>query len=293
MSMELISDYMRDEKSRHMLNDLTRKTFGFDFEGWVTKGYYEGEYIPYSLAEDGKMLSNVSANRMRFLQNGAEKYYIQLGTVMTDEDYRRRGLAARLIKHVIAEYENDCDGIYLFGNLDALGFYEKMGFRMMDQYRYFVKSEYCKRDEQKPAFRALTDLDDTVKSRYLETVRNCLDRSSFAQTNKYGLQMFYTGEMDNVYYAEDIDCFIVTENEDVPILQSVLCRENVPLSEVLARIDPDGDRCALGFTPLAEDMDLCTAEKYDGADDYRLFYIGDGVRSIERDRLYFPDLSHA
>lgn len=36
--MELISGYMRDEKSRHMLNALTRKTFGFDFEGLVTIG---------------------------------------------------------------------------------------------------------------------------------------------------------------------------------------------------------------------------------------------------------------
>ncbi len=62
------------------------------------------------------MLSNVSANRMKFLQNGEEKYYIQIGTVMTDEDYRKQGLASGLIKHVISEYENECDGIYLFGN---------------------------------------------------------------------------------------------------------------------------------------------------------------------------------
>ena len=93
--MEMISNYMRDDDSRHMLNKLTRKTFGFDFEGWVTNGYFEGEYIPYSLVEEGTMLSNVSANRMRVLQNGEEKFYIQIGTVMTDEDYRKRGLAAR------------------------------------------------------------------------------------------------------------------------------------------------------------------------------------------------------
>ncbi len=57
--MELISDYMRVDTYRHMLNELTRNTFGFDFEGWVTKGYFEGEYIPYSLTEEGRMLSNV------------------------------------------------------------------------------------------------------------------------------------------------------------------------------------------------------------------------------------------
>ncbi len=290
--MEMINDYMRDERSRHMLNDLTQKTFGFDFEGWVTNGYFEGEYIPYSLVEEGKMLSNVSANRMRFLQNGEEKYYIQIGTVMTDEDYRKQGLASRLIKHVIAEYENECDGIYLFGNLDAVGFYEKMGFKTINEYKYTVKEEFWGRDNSKEAFQALSDMDDGIKNHYMDMVRNCLDASSFAQTNKFGLQMFYTGEFYNVFYAKDIDGFIVLEQEDGTILQSVLCKENVPLSEILKHIDlPDG--CALGFTPRKEDMDICSSEKYDGADDYRLFYIGREIESIERDRLYFPELSHA
>ena len=84
--MQLISDYMRDEKLRQMLNELTRKTFGFDFDWWVNGGYYEGDYIPYSFVEDGKMISNVSANVMMFMQNGIVKNYIQIGTVMTDEN---------------------------------------------------------------------------------------------------------------------------------------------------------------------------------------------------------------
>ena len=45
--------------------------------------------------------------------------------------------------------------------------------------------------------------------------------------------------------------------------------------------------------PLAEDNAMCTPEEYDGADDYRLFYRGEKLKSIEQDKLYFPDLSHA
>ncbi len=112
--MELVCDYIRNDALRHQLNALTRKTFGFDFEKWVTNGYYEGDYIPYSFVENGHMLSNVSANKMRFLQNGAERNYIQIGTVMTDEAYRNKGLARRLIERVVAEYKDKCDGIYLF-----------------------------------------------------------------------------------------------------------------------------------------------------------------------------------
>ena len=31
--MELVSNYMRDDTLRHALNELTKKSFGFDFEG--------------------------------------------------------------------------------------------------------------------------------------------------------------------------------------------------------------------------------------------------------------------
>lgn len=173
-----------------------------------------------------------------------------------------------------------------------LVFYEKMGFKTLNEYRYFVKEEFLGRNDCKAAFQPLSDMDDDVKKHYLDMVRNCLDLSSFAQINKYGLQMFYTGEFNNVFYAKDLDCFVILEQEDGTKLQSILCRENVPLSEIMKCIDLQNG-CALGFTPRKEDMDICTCEKYDGADDYRLFYKGKELESIERDRLYFPELSHA
>lgn len=39
--MELVSNYMCDDTLRHALNHLTKKTFGFGFEDWVTGGYFE------------------------------------------------------------------------------------------------------------------------------------------------------------------------------------------------------------------------------------------------------------
>lgn len=39
--------------------------------------------------------------------------------------------------------------------------------------------------------------------------------------------------------------------------------------------------------------DLFDAEPYDGAEDYRLFYLGDTLKSIEQEKLYFPEFSHA
>lgn len=291
--MELISNYMLNDQYRHMLNGLTAKVFGFDFENWVTGGYFEGDYIPYSFMDDGRIVSNVSANRMKFMQNGSEKNYIQIGTVMTDPDCRGQGLAAKLMNHVMEEYERDCDGIYLFGNLSALDFYRKLNFRTGNQYRYSVKDEFCVFEKGKETFKPVVNMDEAVKKEYLDMVRSSVCFSSFEQINRFGLQMFYTSGLDDVLYCSDLDCFIVLEQGAPAVLKSVLSREKVPLREVVQRIELKDHRCVLGFTPHDEDREICLSEVFDGGDDYRFFYRGEQLESIERDRLYFPDLSHA
>ena len=292
--MELVSNYMGDATLRHALNDLTRKTFGFDFEGWVINGYYEGDYIPYSLMEDGKIVSNVSANRMCFLQNGMKRNYIQIGTVMTDEAYRKQGLAKKLMNYVVKKYEDSCDGFYLFSDLSAVGFYQKNAFTETTQYRYSVKEEFCRKKLEREIFMPVNATDKQIKQKYLHMVRHSTANSSMEQKNKFGLQMFYTSDMENVYYAKDIDCFIVAEMEkDTLLLQSIICEKKVTLLEILERVDSEYHKCQLGFTPLWNDRYMCVSENYDGGDDYRLFYLGQGLKSIEQEKLYFPELSHA
>lgn len=292
--MELVSNYMRDDALRHALNDLTKKTFGFDFEDWVTGGYFEGDYIPYSFIEDGKIISNVSANRMTFLQNGVERNYIQIGTVMTDEAYRRQGLAKKLMEHVVNQYKDSCDGFYLFANLDAVDFYSRCGFSKETEYRYSVKNEFCMGKSAGEIFMPVNTADEQMKQKYMDMVRRSAVNSSLEQLNKFGLQMFYSADMENVYYAKDMDCFIVAEmEENTLLLQSILCGKHVTLLDVLQRVRGEYHKCQLGFTPALKDMDICVTEQYDGADDYRLFYSGEQLKRIENEKLYFPELSHA
>lgn len=203
--MELVSNYMCDDTLRHALNELTRKTFGFDFESWVTGGYFEGDYIPYSFIEDGKIVSNVSVNRMTFLQNGVERNYIQLGTVMTDAAYRKQGLARKLLEHVVNQYKDSCDGFYLFANLGAVDFYDRCGFSKINEYGYSVKEEFCSSGSEGERFLPVNPADVQMKQKYMD--------------------------MENVSYAKDIDCFIVTEQEgDTLFLQSIVCANQVTLS---------------------------------------------------------------
>ena len=136
--------------------------------------------------------------------------------------------------------------------------------------------------------------DKQMKQKYMDMVRRSAVNSSLEQLNKFGLQMFYTADMETVYYAKDMDCFIVAEmEENTLLLQSILCEKHVTLLDILQRVEGEYHNCQIGFTPAFTDMDICVAEQYDGADDYRLFYLGEQLKSIENEKLYFPELSHA
>ncbi len=170
--MEMITNYMKNTFLRHALNALTRQTFGFDFEAWVMNGYFEGDYIPYSFLENGKILSNASANKMQFIQNGVRKDYIQIGTVMTDIAYRKQGLAGKLVQQIIREYEGKCDGIYLFSDLGALDFYRKAGFQEGRQYQYELKKGCMGAPKKDALFKSVSGQDGQMRQLYMDTLRN-------------------------------------------------------------------------------------------------------------------------
>ncbi len=177
------------------------------------------------------------------------------------------------------------------------------------EYRYKVKEEFCRSRSKGAGFVPVNTADVQMKQKYMDTIRHSAANSSMEQINKFGLQMFYTADMENVYYAKDMDCFIVAETEEntlilqsiicenkvalLDVLQSIICENKVALLDVLQRVSGEYRQCRLGFTPALKDMDICVSEQYDGADDYRLFYFGEQLKSIEKEKLYFPEFSHA
>lgn len=292
--MKFIFDYMENDILRHGLNTLTQKIYGFDFENWMAGGYFEGDYIPYSFMQDGKILANVSANRMHFIQNGVPKYYIQLGTVMTDEAFRKQGLARKLMEYILKEYEDMCDGVYLFSNPNTLDFYRKTGFKESNQYQYSLKKEWSGSAKKVGAFRKIREQDEQMKQKYLDDVRNCAINSALEHINKFGLQMFYTSNLQNVYYADDLDCFAIIEKlENTLILKSIISKQHISMKDIVSHIDAVYNSLLLGFTPVSRDLDMFEVSIYDDKNDTRLFYRGKDLESIEKDKLFFPKLSHA
>lgn len=136
--------YKDDNKLRESFNELTQNTYGFDFEEWYKSGYWNDKYIPYSIIDKDRVVANVSVNTVYFNILGQEKLCIQIGTVMTDTEYRGRGLSRFLLERVIKEWKDKCEMIYLFANDSVLDFYPKFGFEKEQEYisyKYINKPE--------------------------------------------------------------------------------------------------------------------------------------------------------
>ena len=106
MNLYFSREIRQHDALRGAYNALTEGTFGFSFEVWYRMGYWGDFHVPYALFDGGRAVANVSVNRMEVLYDGAVRRCFQLGTVMTDPAYRRRGLARRLMEEVL----RDCRG---------------------------------------------------------------------------------------------------------------------------------------------------------------------------------------
>lgn len=311
--MRLIRDYMQDAAARAALGALTQAAFGFDFEAWAARGFCaRGAYVPYSFEEDGRILSNVSVNRMEFCLNGEKRRWLQLGTVATREDMRGRGLARRLVEIALADSMDGCDGVYIFANPEAAGFYEKCGFTRGIEYRSFPRAEaYLNTDTRLSSMRERGDScaearldtgarfvpvnpgDERALAAYQRAVHETEPYAALWQENGFGLAMFYTMNAENAYYCPALDAHAVVEDGS---LNAVFARSMPPLRAVLAALAASENLetpTVIGFTPRPEDADACVREPWDGGDDYRLYGRGRALEEIAANRLCFPALSHA
>lgn len=286
---EYITNFKDNDELRASFNELTEKIFGFNFVDFYENGFWGDNYIPCSIVDRGRIVANVSVNLMDFYVDGVKKRYIQLGTVMTDIEYRGQGLSRYIMERVISEYKDKCEAMYLFANDDAADFYPKFGF---------VKAkEYCcsrKVDSSgKNRYIRKVNMDNKEdREKLLSTVKNIFPNDRLTMDN-YGLYGFWlTGFMnDMVYYCGSLDAYAVAEVQDDELfLHQVIAAHKVYIERVIESFGEDIHKVVLGFPPIDDEG---YEKKPYMAEDTNLFILGDGLDIIEKNRLMFPILSHA
>lgn len=286
--------YQKEEVWRESFNSLTRKTYRFDFEKWYQSGYWDDSCILYSLAEGDKVVSNVTVNVIRFTVLGVEKKFMQIGTVMTDPEYRKQGLSRLLMEKVMLDWQDNCDMIYLFANDAVLDFYPKFGFVPVNEYQAVYKLKEVK---QGPAFRTMDMEDADDRDLLFHTAEKAVPLFKISMKDNAGLVMFYAHYFDPfsvsdfLYYMADLKTVVVAEyeNENL-ILHDILAPAKVDVKTVIHAMARENTReVILKFIPEnTEDYEIGLYKE----DNSTLFVQADCSKLFEDHQLIFPLLSH-
>ena len=285
--MKIEFNYRENEDLRRSFNELAEKVFGLNFENWYQNGFWKDNYIPYSVIEDGKVVSNVSVNACNMNYGGRVVKLIQLGTIMTDPDYRGKGYSRILMERVISDYKDKVDGIYLFANDSVLDFYPRFGFKTGKEYQY--SKDVNNTDEDRTVMVPMADKEAWDKMVRLITEKE--QNSRFYMVENTGLYMFYLSQFmqENTFYIESCDSYAVAEIEDdTLILHTIIGKCDV--DEVISAFGNKIKKVVLNYTPKNTNGFV---ENELHEEDTTLFVMGKFFEEINDKKLMFQAITHA
>jgi len=233
MNLKFIKNYKDNDVLRKSFSELAKNTFGIDFEAWHHNGYWNDSYICYSYVDMNRVVSNVSVNKMHLTWEGKTYKAIQIGTVMTDAEYRKQGLAYKLLEKVMHDFEDKVDFIYLFGNDSALNLYKKFDMHEFKEHSYFSKMPSLNGIK----FRKLDlDIDTDLETMRSLTLKRVSQSDSIGVQSDSHLVMFYCYKTyaDCLYFCEELNAIVVMEERnDTLHIYDVISENLLEIEEVI------------------------------------------------------------
>ena len=281
----IVTGYRNNAMLRNSFFELAKKVHGLDFTGWYEKGYWSDNYLPYSVFQDGKIVANVSVNRMEFETPAGVRKYIQLGTVMTEPAYRNRGYIRILMEEIEKEDKDEAEGYYLFANDTVLEFYPKFGYRAVQEYEYSKSVSVV----QERTVRRL-EMNTKEDRDFLEKVIEAgVPHSAFEMKHNPGLIMFYLSIYEDNVYLLKRKMHMRCRRGRCPHRMRYILRRRLIWIDAEA-FGKEVKKLCLTFTPL--DTEGFPCEVIEEADT-TLFIKGPGFDDYESEKRMFPELSHA
>jgi len=290
---KVISNYMENDKYRKRFNELAIKTFSINFDEWYKEGYLGEEYINYSFLCENKVVANVSVNKFNIICNGKLKKAIQLGTVMTDENYRNKGLIRKLMDKVLKEYEY-YDLIYLFANDSVLDFYPKFGFKRVIEGKYQMDIKEVNELElnnDKVIKLDLKNEEHKIITKRLTENRVPISRKLGVVNDSWPLKLCCNyGFREDLYYIKEEDTIIILRRENnVVNLFDVLSEDDFDLDNIISKVIRKEDKSIqFNFIPKSKKYKI-QFELEENTED--TLFVKEGKGNLE-DGILFPKTSH-
>ncbi|GJN61078.1 TPA: GNAT family N-acetyltransferase [Elizabethkingia anophelis] len=286
--------YHEDEVLRKEFNRLTQEVWKFDFENYYQLGLWDDNCIIYSLFDKKRIVSHVTVSLFYTEIRGEKKKILQFGTVMTDPEYRNRGLSRFLMEQVIADFGEKTDGMLLFANKSVLDFYPKFGFQAAKEYQAFknIISENLTSSLEIRKLDMNRREDIELLTRRIENsipnTQLVLQNSAVSLLYCYAYPKF--GYTNSVYYIENLDTAVVASVEaNVLEITEIFSANIIDLQDVIGAFSHEKfTSVRLGFTPLEKGFEYELL-----VHDDLVLYISEELQNLfAKQELTVPFLSH-
>ena len=287
-SYSFVDDVLSHSNVRESYFQLANTIFGLAFDRWHNSGYWDGGFIPYVLLDKGMAVSSVAVcvNDLTWRDSG--KRYVQISTVMTLPEYRKKGLNRWLMEYVINEWKEKCDAIYLLANDTVVDFYPKFGFEEFTEYDHMIPVQKIPGTYKKLNMDNCDDM-SLIVSRYKAS-----NPFSELKVNNLGQFIFHCLQFlsNDIYYLEQFNAVvIVTYNGRMMTCYDIFTDSICGINDVIGILANENTELAhLGFTP--NQIINCLVQETQ-EEDYHLFVLAGKDNIFKDHKIKFALLSRA
>jgi GNAT superfamily N-acetyltransferase len=220
------------------------------FRRWYELNGWGSDYRAFVIMEGGRIVANVSVQRMDLILAGRPRTGWQLGAVGVLPDYRGRGLQRLLLNHVLETLDSN-DVTFLFANEDVVDFYPPFGFRRSHECIFGIDRAV------QPASGSLRHL--SVDSSADRALLARLATAALPVTERFGARnygdilLWYWTNFRSLgfYYHPDDDAIVVAERDmEVLRILDVLAMTAVDLTDYFPQLVSEPvDHIEFAFTP--------------------------------------------
>lgn len=262
---------------------------GLDLSLWNELGYWDDHYRPFSYFDDSHLVSSVCIYTMDMLVQGKRCRVAQISGVGTIPEYRRQGLSFDLTQKAIDWACDNHDFFYLFADDEAHRFYEKCGFKQVDEYKTSVS--VTGRVALPGTVKLSTDQKDQLDLICKVACNREFISDVFGVANNKLFMFWCLYSLGNyINYIPDLDVLVLYKREHGLLTVFDIVGTKIPtFSKLYPYISDENDK-TVEFLFMADKLKLDNANLVK-IDDNNAFVLGDfPFKNIQ---FTFPFTSHA
>jgi GNAT superfamily N-acetyltransferase len=247
-------NYDSNIEKRVKLFPLFQKVFGFGestLNDFYASGFANPTYTPFTFFHEGFAIANVSMFDMPLLVNGQEISTAGIQSVMTDPEYRGKGLFKQLFYRMLSTIDDRYESSFLFTSIPEL--YRPFGFREVKEY-FFVVSYKKRTGLRETSLRKLDifNAEDVLVIKFQLNHFTPISHvfSPLLHAPSFYLNMFDPDFNKKLYYSKELEVIIVFELENKTLKLYDLIGKVIPtLEEIVTSIGAHVSQIEFHFHP--------------------------------------------